>query len=283
MRRKLNLNNGFTITELAIVIVVIALVASVLLIASSIIRQAKLQAVTNDLEGLKTAVAAFKLKYNYLPGDIPYAEEIWGTDPTCTCPCVDPSPTAASAVKKVETCNGNGDEIVGMASPDPFFVPYTIWEPLRALQHLANASFIKGTYSGIPRVDNLTEPRSVLPGENSPPSRLNNNTFMFDHGLYPTGDTEHFPRTTGNSIDIASPHPDYANIPIGGFVTTAEALAMDLKIDDGKPGTGFLITWRTSVLENCASSDDPAVAVYNIGWTEDAACGFMAQRFGFDP
>ncbi len=67
-------NSGFTLVELAIVIVIIGLVASGVLGAQSLIYSAKIQSQIKQFTSLEQSTMAFKLEYDYLPGDIPQAD-----------------------------------------------------------------------------------------------------------------------------------------------------------------------------------------------------------------
>jgi hypothetical protein len=50
-----------------------------------------------------------------------------------------------------------------------------------------------------------------------------------------------------------------------------EALSIDQKIDDGKPGRGKVRAWRTSVLANCTATDTSQDnQAYNIAYTPPA-------------
>lgn len=62
---------GFTLVELAIVLVVIGLLVGGILSAQSLIQTAKISAQAAQIGQFDAGVANFKQKYNYLPGDAP--------------------------------------------------------------------------------------------------------------------------------------------------------------------------------------------------------------------
>lgn len=62
---------GFTLIELSIVVVVIALIVSGVIAGQSLVRQAELRDILSKSIIYKTAINTFLLKYNYLPGDMP--------------------------------------------------------------------------------------------------------------------------------------------------------------------------------------------------------------------
>ena len=59
---------GFSLIELAIVLVIIGLLSGGVLIGQSLIRNAELQAAINEVGKYKDAIATFQQKYIELPG-----------------------------------------------------------------------------------------------------------------------------------------------------------------------------------------------------------------------
>lgn len=68
---------GFTLVELAIVIVIIGLIISGIVGGQSLIRSAKIRSIISDLNKYETAVRAFQLEYDSLPGDMRDASDYW--------------------------------------------------------------------------------------------------------------------------------------------------------------------------------------------------------------
>jgi len=71
-------SKGFTLVELSIVIVIIGLIVAGVVGGQALVRQSKLRSIITDHQKISTAMNAFKLEYNYLPGDIPNATSYWG-------------------------------------------------------------------------------------------------------------------------------------------------------------------------------------------------------------
>lgn len=110
---------GFTLIEMAIVIVIIGLLIGGVLMGQELIGGSRLNAVISDIGHYKASVQQFRSTYSHLPGDMPNAGNYW---PNC-----DATPA---------NCNGNGDgHVVGT-------------EVLRAWQQLADSTIIKGSYTG---------------------------------------------------------------------------------------------------------------------------------------
>lgn len=61
--------HGFTLIEIAIVLVIIGLIIGGVLVGRDLIHAAEIRATIKQLEDFNTAVNAFKTKYNCLPGD----------------------------------------------------------------------------------------------------------------------------------------------------------------------------------------------------------------------
>lgn len=67
---KQSIRAGFTLVELAIVLVIIGLLVGGVLVAQDLIKAAEIRAVSSDIERYNTGAAAFRTKYNGIPGDI---------------------------------------------------------------------------------------------------------------------------------------------------------------------------------------------------------------------
>ena len=65
---------GFTLIEIAIVLVIIGLIAGSVLVGRDLIEAAKIRQQITQIERFKTAVQTFRTKYNGLPGDIDQAD-----------------------------------------------------------------------------------------------------------------------------------------------------------------------------------------------------------------
>lgn len=68
-------NQGFTLIELSVVLIVISLIVSGAVAGQSIINSAKIRSIISDYKKVSTAVNTFKLQYNALPGDFNKAVE----------------------------------------------------------------------------------------------------------------------------------------------------------------------------------------------------------------
>lgn len=111
------MKKGFTLIEMSIVLVIIALIIAGVLAGDDILENSKRLSVISELQKHKAAYDSFKEKYYAPPGDISDAESVWGT---------------------TKTNNGDGDTIIERTGDED----YLAW------QHLGLAGFINGYYSG---------------------------------------------------------------------------------------------------------------------------------------
>ncbi len=78
-----NQQSGFTLVEIAIVLVIIGLLLGGVLKGQELITQAKIKNVANDFNGLTAAVYSYQDRYKRLPGDDPGATR-WAIIPAAT-------------------------------------------------------------------------------------------------------------------------------------------------------------------------------------------------------
>lgn len=134
-------NSGFTLIELSIVVLFIAAITSSIVVGRSLMHQAQIRAVANQVKGFQTAIYAFKLQYHSLPGDFPQATQYWD-----------------------DTEDGNGNSIIEEVGWSPGN------EGTRAWQHLVLAEILPGGYQGV---------GTQKEGANIPASKLDGGGFYF--------------------------------------------------------------------------------------------------------
>jgi prepilin-type N-terminal cleavage/methylation domain-containing protein len=75
--RKYNKQSGFTLVELAIVLVIIGLLLGGVLKGQEMIENGKIKNLQNDVKGITAAYYAYRDRYNAIPGDDPKALLRW--------------------------------------------------------------------------------------------------------------------------------------------------------------------------------------------------------------
>jgi prepilin-type N-terminal cleavage/methylation domain-containing protein len=128
---------GFTLVELAIVLVIIGLLLGAILKGQELIQNAKYKRLVNDLQGLEAAVYTYYDRYKAYPGDDPKAADRW-----------------ASLYSNI--VSGNGD---GLISGSPASDNNT-YESVQAWRHLRAAGIIPGD----PNEDTVTRPSNPYGG-----------------------------------------------------------------------------------------------------------------------
>src|SRR3954466_9758314 len=75
----MNQQSGFTLVEIAIVLVIIGLLLGGILKGQEMITQAKIKNVVNDFNGITAAVNSYQDRYRALPGDDLNAATRWAS------------------------------------------------------------------------------------------------------------------------------------------------------------------------------------------------------------
>jgi len=206
MKNLKNNQNGFTLIEMSVVLVIVGLVVGGLVIGRDMILNANARAVITQIQNYDTAYNVFKSKYGNSPGDM-------GAN------------RATSFGFSVGTGNpsllGNGRlddaaaQTVGNAGIDGELADFWV--------HLAEAKLINGAY-----VDGGTTPVS---GINYPATKMKKggiiavSTNSINYWLIGIGNA-----TTNTSFDTA----------LGTGISPTESFNIDNKIDDGKVNTGLM-------------------------------------------
>jgi len=121
MRKQLNSQKGFTLIEIAIVLVIIGLLLGGVLKGQELINTARVRALNNSVDGITAAWFSFMDRYRAFPGDYSRADVNIAGAPA----------------------NGDGNGIVGdVAGVDDDAERGLVW------LHLESAGYITGSYDG---------------------------------------------------------------------------------------------------------------------------------------
>ncbi|MBY0356225.1 MAG: type II secretion system GspH family protein [Rickettsiales bacterium] len=244
--------SGFSLLELSVVFVVIGLLTGGVMAGSSLLDAAKIRRIIDDVQKYKQAIAQFKEKYEEYPGDMTRATEVWGiaggTGNDSTCYLTD-STTLADPKR---TCNGNGDgqmDVPIPGAPGLWTLSWYAAERPRAWQHLSNAELIPGRFSGIWNFDLQDGNRPVsVDGTKYVVGALSNQVNAAHDNFF--AETETFNMMQAS---LTSQYP------------SGTMYKIDLKMDDGKPGSGNVFgpkgssTWQPG----CTTTDSRVTSRYN--------------------
>ncbi|MDB2414349.1 prepilin-type N-terminal cleavage/methylation domain-containing protein [Rickettsiales bacterium] len=251
-------NKGFTLVEIAIVIVIIGLILAGVVSGQDLIKQAQIRSVINNINKYNTAINTFTIKYHGVPGDLLNAHEFWGSD------C---DSTAAN-------CNGDGSRLVEWVATAG---QNSNLENLRAWQHLSLAGLVNASYTGVyayPTFINVTMPPASVDGG------------CYSYLVTGTTSTTYTGRfgSMKNGLYIGKPSlvADYqGRLCSAPLFEPIEAYSIDLKVDDALPNSGSMQV-RTAETTGCiganqegddsSANDDP----YNLD-NEGVHCNLIFQ------
>jgi len=108
---------------MSIILVIIGLIVGGVFVGRDLIHNQKVQKVIQDIQQIKSSIAAFELKHDALPGDMVDAYSYWG----------------ASCATSAPACNGNGDRKITSTGS----------ENRKAWRHMNLSGIYPGNYSGV--------------------------------------------------------------------------------------------------------------------------------------
>lgn len=250
--------SAFSLVELSIVLVILGLLVGGILAGQSLIRASELRSVSSDITNLHTATYTFRDKYMGWPGDITNATRFWNE--TAAGGACHTTPSTGTS-----TCNGNGDgNILSVTADGVDYREYFLFA-----KHLSNAGLLQGTYTSISGADSLNH---QIPGTNTPRLRFPNAGVTLGNTTgYWAGDATYFGGLYGFNLGVGAAMTTGSTV--GPLFRTEELWNIDTKIDDGKPGTGKIMTAKS-----CADGTTEATANYLLT-NNTITCAFWWTRF----
>jgi len=261
--------SGFTLVELSIVLVIIGLILGGVTLGRNLVRGAEIRSVISDAQRYQAAIVMFKDRYDAMPGDMPNATQYWGRadgGANLTQNCANPDTDVGTGT---QTCNGNGDGLVASAPTWPL----NNSEGFRFWQHLANAGFIEGKFTGVGHNAVAGNPtwNYVFFGENAPASKMQGGGYFVTYKTMAAGGI-----WTGSGIVVANAlrfcGMTANTLPFDALLDPAEALSIDMKMDDGKPGSGNVWAFYSTP---CTTTNVTTTANYASSGTRTCSLVFL--------
>ncbi|MBY0408520.1 MAG: prepilin-type N-terminal cleavage/methylation domain-containing protein [Rickettsiales bacterium] len=245
---------GFTLLEMAIVILVISLLIGGVMLGSDLLRSSRILKIALQVDEFSKSSEIFRDKYKELPGDLSTATTFWGAETSC--------PIAFTPAARRQTCNGNGNGHIG-----DFFTDggATSEESYRAWQHLANAGMLNGAYNGSSGAGSSSH---ALPGVNVPRGAIKGTGFTLMYIHLPAGNASYWPRVYGHAIIYGG--TTATGTTTGSVLTPKEAFVIDQKFDDANPAYGIVLSHKTPVSPNCVTNDVAATTSYRFSYATEA-------------
>jgi prepilin-type N-terminal cleavage/methylation domain-containing protein len=205
---------GFTLVELAIVMIIIGLLIAGVLKGQELIGNARVTATVAQIKGIDAATSTFKDTYATLPGDFAVAPST--RLPNCAAlPC---------------NFTGNGD---GKLATTPAAAP--TGESTAFFPQLASADLLTGI-----------SPNAVggtAFGVNFPAAKIDGSGFFAGSSTNPAADLTTVVGTlgTGSGLYLSLVNTVAGVTAASEGLTPSQASRIDTKLDDGQPGVGSVV------------------------------------------
>ena len=225
MKTTASKTSGFTLVELAIVLVIIGLIIGGVLVGQDLIKAATIRSTVSDIEKFNAGATAFRGKYNGLPGDLTSSRAVeFGLSVAAD------QATGKNAEGVAGARDGNGVIEGGAAGATTLG-----GETMLFWRDLGRAGLIAGTYEG--GTGSALYPAVAV-------TTTNANTFMPRAKLRDTANYYVYSTAGRNWFYIASIAAATGTgvITPTAAVTPLEAKGIDEKIDDGAPTTGVVLS-----------------------------------------
>lgn len=223
--------SGFTLVELSIVLVIIGLIVGGVLVGQDLIRAAETRAMISQIERFNTAVNTFRVKYNYLPGELRSADAM------------------ISGAVVVDPARLDSNGVLSDAKGVPASVPTNFGGEVGVFfNHLSKAGFIKGDYTGL-------DTAAAHSMATHYPETAAKRGGIYAYGMADGLNYWHI----GASTSAAG-----AAMATAHNLRPEEGYNIDTKLDDGVPGTGTVTARGGSDINSAAEANCVASSAYKL-------------------
>lgn len=262
-------DRGFSLVEMSVVLLIIALIVAGVSAGSELIRQANIRTIISDFNNYKTAYDNFFQTYQGVPGDFSRAEMYWSNG-------------ANGCASSGNSCNGNGDGRIAYSTDDTINGNS---EVRLAWRQLFMAEMILGA---VPQIgDNRLSVGNFTIGTTLQKSSVDNGGY-FISGVSPAGrvllsiTSPWSGNVTKNSVYFGAQNGTFTDSNGGlsaGVLDPRDAFSIDEKIDDGLVASGSFTGANTGIIRTFNGVNSPAVAQNCVAGASYRVTLSTASRF----